>query len=86
MGFWSGSSVELRTIQIIHILDNGTKITDHEEFTKNYQHLFNVNKQEIIDEIFRLRPKTDSWNKSVILIHQNGEFESIVNVHSDWIK
>jgi len=76
--------VELRQVQIVHVLDDGLQIYDHKVFEEEYKHLFNVDKQRIINEILRLSTLTKSWNKSVVFIKQNGEFSSTIDVASGW--
>ena len=76
--------VDLRQVQVVHVLDNGQKIYDHKVFNEEYQHLFRVDKEKIVDEILRLRPLTKSWNKSVVFVKQNGAFSSTIDVASNW--
>jgi hypothetical protein len=72
--------IKLRQVQIVHVLDNGQFITDHKKFEKEYINLFTIDKKKIVNEIIRLRPLTQSSNKSVIFIKQNGEFYSEIDI------
>lgn len=76
--------IEERQVDVVHILKDGQIIMAKKElelFATNFDW---VNRDEIVDMVLGLKPKTDSSRKSIIAIFETREVRTYPNVSKNF--
>lgn len=78
--------IELRQVDVIHILNDGQVIISKKEFEQFEERFSWINSNQIIGMILELRSQTDSNRKSIIVIHESGDIKTYPNISKNFTK